>query len=65
MRNCALGDCLVRLHEQVGHEVVATNYFGDEGAHVAKVRCTHAYLQIVSLLSSIDAALLPISPPWP
>jgi arginyl-tRNA synthetase len=36
MRNCALGDSLVRLYEQVGHEVVAVNYFGDEGAHVAK-----------------------------
>lgn len=36
MRNAALGDCLVRLYEQCGHEVVAANYFGDEGAHVAK-----------------------------
>ncbi len=36
MRNAALGDCLVRLNEQAGHEVVAVNYFGDEGAHVAK-----------------------------
>jgi len=36
MRNCALGDSLVRIHEQLGHPVVAANYFGDEGAHVAK-----------------------------
>ena len=36
MRNAALGDCLVRLYEQMGHPVVAVNYFGDEGAHVAK-----------------------------
>ena len=36
MRNAALGDCLVRLYEQMGHTVVAANYFGDEGAHVAK-----------------------------
>ena len=35
-RNAALGDCLVRLYEQMGHTVVAANYFGDEGAHVAK-----------------------------
>ncbi len=36
MRNAALGDCLVRLYEQMGHKVTAVNYFGDEGAHVAK-----------------------------
>jgi len=36
MRNVALGDALVRLNEQLGHPVVAVNYFGDEGAHVAK-----------------------------
>uniref|UniRef100_A0A7S3Z795 arginine--tRNA ligase n=1 Tax=Lotharella globosa TaxID=91324 RepID=A0A7S3Z795_9EUKA len=36
MRNAALGDCLVRLYEFVGHPVVAANYFGDEGAHIAK-----------------------------
>jgi len=36
MRNAALGDSLVRFYEQVGHHVVAVNYFGDEGAHVAK-----------------------------
>ena len=36
MRNAALGDCVVRLYEQMGHKVVAANYYGDEGAHVAK-----------------------------
>ena len=33
MRNVALGDCLVRLYEHCGYDVVAANYFGDEGAH--------------------------------
>uniref|UniRef100_A0A7S0GU64 arginine--tRNA ligase n=1 Tax=Amorphochlora amoebiformis TaxID=1561963 RepID=A0A7S0GU64_9EUKA len=36
MRNAALGDCLVRMFEFCGHPVVAANYFGDEGAHIAK-----------------------------
>jgi len=36
MRNCAIGDCLVRLWEHYGHSVRAVNYFGDEGKHVAK-----------------------------
>jgi len=36
MRNVALGDCLIRLYEHVGFKVIAANYFGDEGAHVAK-----------------------------
>jgi len=36
MRNCALGDSIIRLFEHAGHDVVAANYFGDEGAHVAK-----------------------------
>jgi len=36
MRNVALGDCLVRLFDHCGYETVAANYFGDEGAHVAK-----------------------------
>ncbi|ETO22572.1 hypothetical protein RFI_14621, partial [Reticulomyxa filosa] len=35
MRNVALGDCLVRLYEHIGNEVIAANYFGDEGSHVA------------------------------
>lgn len=36
MRNVALGDCLIRLFEHCGYTVTAANYFGDEGAHVAK-----------------------------
>lgn len=36
MRNAALGDCLTRVYEQCGHSVTPVNYFGDEGAHVAK-----------------------------
>jgi tRNA-binding EMAP/Myf-like protein len=35
MRNAALGESLVRCFEQVGHPVVAANYFGDEGQHIA------------------------------
>ena len=52
MRNAALGDSLVRLYEQAGHEVVAVNYFGDEGAHVAK--CLW-YLQKVYLPKAKEA----------
>ncbi|MBI4082303.1 MAG: arginine--tRNA ligase [Candidatus Lambdaproteobacteria bacterium] len=36
MRNVALGDALVRMMEYVGHEVIAANYIGDVGAHIAK-----------------------------
>ncbi len=36
MRNAALGDFLVRIYEHLGYPVTAVNYFGDEGAHVAK-----------------------------
>lgn len=35
-RNVALGDALVRIFEWCGHEVVAANYIGDEGTHIAK-----------------------------
>lgn len=35
-RCAALGDALVRMFEWVGHEVVAANYIGDEGTHVAR-----------------------------
>eukprot|EP00494_Astrolonche_serrata_P031114 UN31383 len=27
MRNCAIGDCLIRLYEHSGHKVIAANYF--------------------------------------
>ncbi|KIG12354.1 Arginyl-tRNA synthetase [Enhygromyxa salina] len=36
MRNLCLGDCLVRLLRATGNEVVAANYLGDVGTHVAK-----------------------------
>jgi len=35
-RNVALGDALVRIFEWDGFEVVAANYIGDEGTHIAK-----------------------------
>ena len=43
MRNAALGDALVRILEYHGHEVVAANYIGDIGAHIAK--CLWYYLR--------------------
>jgi arginyl-tRNA synthetase len=36
MRNLCLGDSIVRLLRATGHEVVAANYLGDVGTHVAK-----------------------------
>uniref|UniRef100_A0A0G4HLF1 arginine--tRNA ligase n=1 Tax=Chromera velia CCMP2878 TaxID=1169474 RepID=A0A0G4HLF1_9ALVE len=36
LRNAALGDSITRLLEWTGHEVMPTNYIGDEGTHVAK-----------------------------
>ena len=36
MRNVALGDSIARIYKCLGYDVVAANYFGDEGAHVAK-----------------------------
>ena len=35
-RNVALGDAIVRMNRYVGYEVVAANYIGDDGAHIAK-----------------------------
>jgi len=35
-RNVALGDALIHIFEWQGNEVVAANYIGDEGAHIAK-----------------------------
>ena len=35
-RNVALGDALVRSCEWAGYDVVAANYIGDVGAHIAK-----------------------------
>lgn len=42
MRNLCLGDALVRLLRIDGDEVVAANYLGDVGAHIAK--CLWWYL---------------------
>jgi arginyl-tRNA synthetase len=46
MRNVSLGDALVRLLRAHGHEVVAANYLGDVGAHIAK--CLWWYLDKLS-----------------
>ncbi|MCU0681932.1 MAG: arginine--tRNA ligase [Polyangiaceae bacterium] len=42
MRNLCLGDALVRLLRRAGDDVVAANYLGDVGAHIAK--CLWWYL---------------------
>lgn len=42
MRNVALGDALARMYRHCGYEVVAANYIGDEGTHIAK--CLWVYL---------------------
>ncbi len=44
MRNLCLGDALVRLLRATGHEVVAANYLGDVGTHVAKCLWGHEAL---------------------
>jgi arginyl-tRNA synthetase len=36
IRNVCLGSCLVKLFRYCGYHVVAANYFGDEGTHIAK-----------------------------
>jgi arginyl-tRNA synthetase len=36
IRNVALGDSLVRLYRYCGYKVIAANYPGDEGTHIAK-----------------------------
>jgi arginyl-tRNA synthetase len=45
MRNLSLGDALVRLLRSDGYEVVAANYLGDVGAHIAK--CLWWYLDVL------------------
>jgi arginyl-tRNA synthetase len=45
MRNLALGDALVRLLRADGYEVIAANYLGDVGAHIAK--CLWWYLDVL------------------
>ena len=42
LRNAALGDSLCRIFRYNGYEVVAANYFGDVGTHIAK--CLWYYL---------------------
>ncbi len=42
LRNMCLGDCLVRLLRSQGYPVIAANYFGDVGTHIA--RCLWWYL---------------------
>eukprot|EP00817_Percolomonadidae_sp_ATCC50343_P000306 CAMPEP_0117419678 /NCGR_PEP_ID=MMETSP0758-20121206/1187_1 /TAXON_ID=63605 /ORGANISM="Percolomonas cosmopolitus, Strain AE-1 (ATCC 50343)" /LENGTH=943 /DNA_ID=CAMNT_0005200877 /DNA_START=1035 /DNA_END=3863 /DNA_ORIENTATION=+ len=36
MRNVAIGDALIQQLKHEGHQVIAVNYIGDEGTHIAK-----------------------------
>ena len=36
-RNVCLGNSLVRLYRYCGYNVLAANYFGDDGTHIAKI----------------------------
>jgi len=45
MRNVCMGDALVQLLRAIGYEVVAANYLGDVGAHIAK--CLWWYLDVL------------------
>jgi arginyl-tRNA synthetase len=36
LRNICLGSALVKLFRYCGYDVIAANYFGDEGTHIAK-----------------------------
>lgn len=45
MRNLCLGDAIVRLLRADGYDVVAANYLGDVGAHIAK--CLWWYLDVL------------------
>ena len=60
MRNVALGDCLVRLKEHCGHSVIAANYFGDEGAHVAKCLWRLEQVMKQKSITELDALDVPI-----
>lgn len=44
LRNVCLGNELVNLYKNAGYKVIAANYIGDIGAHVAK--CLWGYLKI-------------------
>jgi arginyl-tRNA synthetase len=52
MRNLCLGDAIVRLLRADGHDVIAANYLGDVGAHIAK--CLWWYLDVLD-----DAGRMP------
>ena len=43
LRNASIGSAMVNLYRVLGYKVVAANYIGDVGAHVAK--CLWAYLK--------------------
>lgn len=45
LRNVCLGDALVRLYRAAGYEVVAANYLGDVGTHIAK--CLWGWLDVL------------------
>jgi arginyl-tRNA synthetase len=45
MRNLCLGDAIVRLLRAEGNDVIAANYLGDVGAHIAK--CLWWYLDVL------------------
>lgn len=45
MRTLFLGDAIVRLLRAQGHDVIAANYLGDVGAHIAK--CLWWYLDVL------------------
>jgi arginyl-tRNA synthetase len=36
-RNVCLGNALVRLYRYCGYNVLAANYYGDDGAHIARI----------------------------
>jgi arginyl-tRNA synthetase len=46
LRNVCLGDALVRLYRAAGYEVVAANYLGDVGTHIAK--CLWGYTNLLT-----------------
>ena len=46
LRNLCLGDALVRVLRADGDEVVAANYLGDVGAHIAK--CLWWYIDVMN-----------------
>jgi len=45
LRNVCMGDSIVRLKRNQGYEVIAVNYIGDVGAHIAK--CLWYYINFL------------------